>query len=277
MKFRSSRMLLTVAAASLLVSVGVVAGVSAASTSQPSKFYGCAASNGSITHISSSSGLSCPHGQSVVFWNATGPKGAKGSPGAPGAPGPKGNPGAPGPAGAPGPSGVNEPLVYTFPSSSGPDSSYCGDDWATDTYSRTFVVSPLPDGSYNVFETLSGTFVTIAGVSQPNPATCPGTAQNGGVSGTFVGTASFNVSDATSAAPPAVEFDPTASCSGCNAVTSGSTSSFDQGNTAFLAAFFPGGSVTGNLNYDFRYATASHGSWIDSAAVAQADSGNITG
>jgi hypothetical protein len=216
-----------------------------------------------------------------------GATGGQGQAGNTGAPGPQGQQGLQGPQGDPGqqgnqgPSGINSPLVYTYTDSVGPDSGDCGNAWATDTYDRTFVVEPQADGSFTVFETVNGTFLTAAGVSQPNPASCPGTSQTGVVNGNFYGTESWTVSAPSSG--QSADFDPNASCSGCSAQTTGSTSSNDQGNAAFQAAFFPGSTYNGVTNYDFVYTTASNGSWIDSNTPMNNDKadgslgGNITG
>jgi len=59
-EFHSSRLVLTVAAASLVVAFGIVASANAASTSQPSKFYGCSNAKGNVEDISIWSGLTCP-------------------------------------------------------------------------------------------------------------------------------------------------------------------------------------------------------------------------
>ena len=73
------------------------------------------------------------------------------------------------------------PLVYQFSGTTGPDGGNCGDKWATDTYDATFIVEPqvepggAPGGSYTIVKIIDGTFVTKAGASQPNPASCPGT------------------------------------------------------------------------------------------------------
>ena len=84
--------------------------------------------------------------------------------------GPKGDPGTPGK------SGVNSPLVYSFAGATGPDTGACSDSgsgagWATDTFDATYVVAMQPDGSYVLTKVVKGTFVTRAGVSQPNPPT----------------------------------------------------------------------------------------------------------
>jgi hypothetical protein len=215
---------------------------------------------------------------------ATGAQGQQGQQGQQGDQGPQGNQGNQGDQGQPGlqgPSGVNSPLVYTYNGSVGPDSGTCGNDWATDTYSRTFVVEPQADGSFTVFETVGGTFVTTAGMSQPDPASCPGTSQTGGVNGNFYGSESWTVP--APASGQSADFDPNANCSGCSAQTTGSTSSNDQGNAAFQAAFFPGSTYNGAANYDFVYTTAANGSWIDSNTPMNNDhadgsiGGNITG
>jgi hypothetical protein len=212
---------------------------------------------------------------------AQGPAGGNGATGPQGPQGHQGVQGMQGPQGSQGPSGVNSPLVYTYSGSVGPDSSNCGSVWATDSYDRSFVVEPQADGSFTVFETVKGTFLTAAGASQPNPASCPGTSQTGGVNGNFYGTESWTVP--APASGQSADFDPNASCSGCSAQTTGSTSSNDQGNAAFQAAFFPGSTYNGVVNYDFVYTTDLNGSWIDSNTPMDNDlangssGGNITG
>ena len=202
---------------------------------------------------------------------AQGQQGPQGVQGAQGPQGPQGDPGAPG---TPGASGVNSPLVFTYTDSVGPDSGDCGNAWATDTYDRTFVLEPQADGSFTIFETVKGTFVTLAGVSQPNPLSCSGNPQSGGVDGNFYGTESWTVS--APGAGESADFDPNASCTDCSPQTSGSTSSNDQGNAAFQQAFFPGSSYSGVTNYDFVYTTASNGSWIDSNTPLNNDLANGT-
>jgi Collagen triple helix repeat (20 copies) len=210
-----------------------------------------------------------------------GTQGPQGDPGQQGDTGPQGDPGQQGQQGIQGPSGVSSPLVYTYTDSVGPDSGDCGTTWATDTYDRTFVVEPQADGSFTVFETVNGTFLTAAGVSQPDPSSCPGTSQTGGVNGNFYGSESWTVPAPSSG--QSADFDPSASCSGCAAQTTGTTSSNDQGNAAFQAAFFPGSTYNGVANYDFVYTTAGNGSWIDSNTPMNNDKangslgGNITG
>jgi hypothetical protein len=150
--------------------------------------------------------------------------------------------------------------VYSYADSVGPDSGYCGDDWAEDTYDRTFVVEPQIDGSFTMAETFQGTFVTRVGVDDPN--NCSRT-QTGNVDGTFYGTETFSVP--SPGGGEAADFNPFATCgSDCSPHTTGTTSSADAGNTAFVNAFFPGATMGPNVNYDFVYTTDSNGTWTDS-------------
>lgn len=207
-----------------------------------------------------------------------GVRGAVGATGATGAPGPKGDTGAQGPPGPKGTSGINSPLVYSFSGASGPDSGDCGAPWATDTYDATFIVEPQADGSFTVVKIVKGTFVTIAGNPQPNPSSCPGTPQTGGLTGTLYGTESWSV--ASPGANESADFNPEASCGAACSPTTTSGSSSEAQNQAFETAFFPGSDyatdVASGENYDFVYSTASHGSWVDSNTPMN-NTGNITG
>ena len=113
-------------------------------------------------------------------------------------PGPKGDTGATGP---PGLRGINSPLVFGPYNSGGLDSSVCGNDWATDTYTRTYTVTPQSDGSFQVTELFDGTFVTLAGDS-PNDCnvTIPA-----GITGTMYG-------DYAVVVPTASDFNFKAAC-----------------------------------------------------------------
>jgi hypothetical protein len=196
---------------------------------------------------------------------------------APPAQGAAGNTGPAGTTGAPGASGVNSPLVVTAAgTSTGPDSGDCGNSWATDTYNRTWVIEPQADGSYTIYEQVKGTFVTLAGVSEPNPASCTGTSlQTGGVTGTFYGVETWAVP--APGANESADFDPFAACTAaCDPTTTGTTSSNDQGNLAFESLFFPTAAYAGVTNYDFVYNTAANGSWVDSNTSSN-NAGNITG
>ncbi|MGA2756333.1 MAG: hypothetical protein ABSF58_03160 [Solirubrobacteraceae bacterium] len=215
---------------------------------------GASSTNGGTTN-------GAPPAQGVA--DSVGPAGATGAAGQVGPPGVNGTNGT---AGADGADGINSPLVVTASATStGPDSGACG-DWATDTYNRTWVIQPQEDGSYTIYEQVKGTFVTLADVGEPNPSSCPGTVQAGGVQGTFYGVETWSVSAPSSV--QSADFDPFAACTAaCDPTTTGSTSSNDQGNQAFELLFFPTATYAGVTNYDFVYTTATNGSWTDSNTV----------
>jgi hypothetical protein len=115
-----------------------------------------------------------------------------------------------------------------------PDNGTCQNAWATDTSKRTWSVKKNKNGTFRVSRRDKGTFVTNAG---PSPSACSGTAKkhghlvNAGVHGKFRGYLSGTVSGGT--------FNPNATCA---AACIGDT-------TAFIAAFFPGGTFTCSLGY----------------------------
>jgi Collagen triple helix repeat (20 copies) len=122
---------------------------------------------------------------------AKGDKGDKGDAGTPGAKGDAGTPGAKGDTGATGASGVTSPLVFGPYANTGDpsDSSICGNNWANDTFTRTFIVTPQVDGSFDVTELNQGTFVTLAGAS---PNDC-GVTIAAGATGTWYGDWVFTI------------------------------------------------------------------------------------
>ena len=185
-----------------------------------------------------------------------------------------GAPGAKGDTGAKGDSGINSPLVYSFAGATGPDTGACSDNgsgagWATDTFDATYVVATQPDGSYVLTKVVKGTFVTRAGVGQPNPPDAPvcATKQVGGVTGTFYGSMTVTV-------PANSGFDPYASCGApCSPHTTVTSANVAQ-NDAFVAAFFRAG-VSGTLTgYDFTYDAGANGHMEQNFNGA---TGNITG
>lgn len=195
-----------------------------------------------------------------------GPKGDTGAPGKNGADGAPGAPGAKGDTGAPGPSGLDAPgFVVTH--ATGPDSSVCGNDWATDTYERTLQIIPQNDGTIQVIRSYKGTFVTIPGVAKPNgpcPEALPAlklqadpTLQTGGVTGTLTG---FDVIEIDGG-----NYNPDATCD-ANCTT-----------TAMLAAFFPGGSSAVNNGWEYHYHTDANGDWTNADATRGGNVGNIDG
>ena len=110
---------------------------------------------------------------------------------------------------------AGQDFIHYGPISSGtPDSGTCGNNWANDTYMRSFdaATSPNAGGTYNVTETLiSGRFTTVAG---PSPDACDPTGVKGstiadGVTGSFSGNFLIVASNG--------KFDPAATCdSGCD-------------------------------------------------------------
>lgn len=65
-----------------------------------------------------------------------------------------------------------ETLVFGPYASGGPDFGVCSDTvpWANDTFQRTYVVTAVSDGSFEVAELFKGTFKTLAG---PSPGGLP--------------------------------------------------------------------------------------------------------
>ena len=97
-----------------------------------------------------------------------------------GAEGKEGKPGQEGKEGKQGPAGVNSPLVYgPFKSANDPDSGECSSEWAKDTYTRTYTITPLVEGTephgpggFYVTALVKGTFTTIPGALQPGASPC---------------------------------------------------------------------------------------------------------
>jgi hypothetical protein len=124
------------------------------------------------------------------------------------------------------------------------DHGSCGNPWATDTSRRTWSVKPNGNDTFRVTRRDKGTFVTLAGQS---PGACDPTGKHGklvdaGVHGRLRGYLTGTVSGGT--------FNANATC---NAVCIGDTS-------AFIAAFFPGGTFTCSQGYagckfNFEYAS----------------------
>jgi hypothetical protein len=144
--------------------------------------------------------------------------------------------------------GGSSPLVFgPYDSSSGPDSGICG-NWATDTFTRTWIVTPRPDKSFDVTELEQGTFVTLAGKS-PNDCnvTIPA-----GITGTFYADYVDNVASGA-------DFNFTATCPrGC-------------GLTDFYNTFF-GGKVGDSAAWQAHYTAPHHGTWHN---TDHGNSGNI--
>jgi hypothetical protein len=124
------------------------------------------------------------------------------------------------------------------------DHGSCGNPWATDTSKRTWTVKPAGNGTFRVTRKDKGTFVTLAGQS---PGACDTTGKHGhlvtaGVHGKFRGFLTGTVSGGT--------FNQAATC---DAACIGDTS-------AFIAAFFPGGTFTclqgfAGCKFNFEYSS----------------------
>jgi hypothetical protein len=193
---------------------------------------------------------------------AKGDAGKQGAPGTPGAagpdgsPGPAGEPGQPGATGAPGPAGADasNPLIFGPYNSGSSDSGVCGIDWANDTYTRTYIVDPQPDGSFHVTELFNGVFSTIGDTPTPNgPCAEEHPILPAGITGTFYGDYALLV-------PAPADFNQIGVCpAGCT--TSDFFATFF--NTGFPAVFA----------WEFYYSTPSNGSW---ANTDHGNTGNIT-
>ena len=270
------RYLLIAALVALVVGVSTAIGGSASTSHAKGSLgirngviFACVETHGGGATVGDIKLNHCHKGFKALAWNIRGPKGAAGvgTPGPRGPEGPQGTQGPQGPKGdngangAQGPPGLSVPGVVVTHVSGG-DSSHCGGDWANDDYKRTLQFIPQNDGTIQVVRSYDGTFTTIAGVSQPNPATCPGPSQTGGVKGTITG---FDVVVVTGGV-----FTPNATCA-------------DPCTTAaMLAAFFPAGggpaaSSTVNDGWEYQYDAGANGHWVNRSAVRGGDIGNIAG
>jgi hypothetical protein len=161
---------------------------------------------------------------------------------------------------------ADQPSVHYGPISSGTtDSGTCGNNWANDTYKRSFdaATSPNADGTYSATETfIAARFVTVAG---PSPDACDPTGVKGstiaaGVTGSFSGNFMIVVAHGT--------FDPNATCdSGCD-------------TTAGFVHTIYGASATYNVpSFGFTYhangADLIQREWHNASADQGGNSGDI--
>jgi hypothetical protein len=134
-----------------------------------------------------------------------------------------------------------ETLVFGPYGSGSPDSGNCGNNWANDTFSRTYIVTPIADGSFQVTELVKGNFKTVAG---PSPNGAPGctTSIRAGIDGQMYGDFAFLV-------PAGADFDFTAKCSdGCP-------------GALFFSTFFNLTAAPSTYAWQFHYRTDHNGSW----------------
>lgn len=185
-----------------------------------------------------------------------GPKGDTGATGATGAAGPQGPAGPTGPAGPKGDTGAsgNSQLVFGPYSSSSQDTSGCPQTgglpvnsdgaviWANDTFTRTYIVSPNSDGSFNVTELFDGTFVTLNSSTPVGTTSNCSTLLNAGITGQFYGSEVFPKTAL------GLNFNFKATCpAGCT-------------GSQFFSTFF-NSAVPGGYAWQFHYTTPSNGSW----------------
>ena len=159
--------------------------------------YACVETHGNNQTLGDLKLANCHKGFKAIAWNIRGPKGPKGArgaatPGPAGPQGPQGSKGDKGDKGDPGSPGLSVPNVVVTHITSGRDFGHCGSSqmgtqWANLSYTRTLQFIPQNDGSIQVVRSYNGTFTTLAGAPTPNPPTCPGPPQTGGVTGTFTG------------------------------------------------------------------------------------------
>jgi hypothetical protein len=271
-------------AAFVLLTAGTLVGVTGASN-QGSKalagsqgtlgvrngvIYACVETHGNNQTLGDLKLANCHKGFKPIAWNIRGPRGLRGvsSVGKQGPPGPAGPAGAPGAQGSQGPQGpkgdkgdkgdpgspgLSVPNVVVTHITSGRDFGHCGSSqmgtqWANLNYSRTLQFIPQNDGSIQVVRSYDGTFTTLAGAPTPNPPSCPGTPQTGGVTGTFTG---YDVVVVTGGV-----FHPEATCPD-PCVTSTMVATF------FPAEGGPAAASTINNGWEYQYRTAANGTWIN--------------
>jgi hypothetical protein len=124
------------------------------------------------------------------------------------------------------------------------DSSECGGDWANDTYTRTYIVAPQSDGSFQVTELFNGSFVTLAGKSPGTPCATI----DAGITGQFYGDYVLTVPVKTQGSPAYFNFN-------FNATPSTNVTTDVFFNAVFHQA------PPDNYAWQFHYVTANHGTW----------------
>ncbi len=142
--------------------------------------------------------------------------------------------------------------------SSSPDSGTCGNNWANDTFNRSFTVDT--SNPNNVTENFTnGSFVTVAGASPGGCDTNPGGTVGAGVTGPFGGDFKIVVSGGT--------YNP-------NAVCTQSTC----GTTAGFIHTVYGASATYDIpSFFFKYRTLNNGLWFNASADRGGNFSDITG
>jgi len=149
-----------------------------------------------------------------------------------------------------------------FPSTS-PDSSTCGNDWATDTFDRHFTVRNNGNGTFSVVEQFkNGAFVTMAGPSPGGCDTDPGGMIRDGVNGSLQGYEAITVTGTqTSHDSSCIAGSPSATCT----------------TAGFLSSHFAGPSTVGT--YFFHYSAGDqslfHGEWKNASCDRGGNQGDV--
>lgn len=184
---------------------------------------------------------------------ATGPQGPQGNQGNQGFPGPQGVAGPTGPKGDTGASGITSPLVFgPYPSTS-QDTSGCPQTgglpvdadgaviWANDTFTRTYIVTPNSDQTFNVTELFDGTFVTLNSSTPVGTTSNCSTLLNAGITGQFYGNYAIKT-------PAGLDFNFKGTCpAGCS-------------GSQFFSTFF-GTTFPNSYAWQFHYITPANGAW----------------
>lgn len=184
---------------------------------------------------------------------ATGAAGNQGNQGFIGPIGPQGPQGAIGPQGAAGANGANAALIFGPYASSSQDTSGCPQTgslpvdsdgaviWANDTFTRTYIVKPNSDQTFDVTELFDGTFVTLASSTPVGTTSNCSVLLNEGITGQFYGNYAIKT-------PPGLNFNFKATCpAGCTG---------SQFFTTFFSTTFPN-----TYAWQFHYNTPSNGLW----------------
>lgn len=154
--------------------------------------------------------------------------------------------------------------------STSPDSSTCGNDWATDSFDRVFTVHQNPDGSVSVVEQFkNGSFVTNGGPSPGGCETNMGGTVVAGVTGSMHGYFDISMPGETQ----------TSSSPFCDAVNNSNTNCDTATfiNTHFTPACYP---VTCTVTtFFFHYSAGDQGllfhEWKNASADRGGDDGDI--
>jgi len=149
-----------------------------------------------------------------------------------------------------------------FPSTS-PDSSTCGNNWATDAFDRHFTVRNNGNGTYEVVEQFkNGAFVTMAGASPGGCDTDVGGTIRAGVTGSLQGYEVITVTGTQSSQDSScVATMPTLPCT----------------TAGFIQTHFAGGFTVGT--YFFHYSAGDqslfHGEWKNASCDRGGNQGDV--